>query len=300
MKSKQIILLGPPGSDVEGRSIALAKHWYVPYVSLSALFRQEVIKKTNLGDEIRSFTSENQPVPNDLVMRLVRRRIEQPDMLEGWVLSGFPRSLAQAEAFDELLLKFERPAVEAAYFKVMPGVLINRLTEEGTGESITTIREKLKRFQADVDPLLEHYKQQSRLITINGSRSTAEVMNELSQLGEEETGAARFVRDEAELDSLIAKSPLLVVDCVASWCGPCKLVTPMVDRLAEAFGESAERANGRATVVKLDFDNNRQVAKRFELKGMPSVMFFKGGERVETLTGVKSYQDYCDVVTRLL
>ncbi len=299
MKSKQIILLGPPGSDVEGQAIALAKHWYVPYVSLASLFRQAIIKKSDIGEQIRPYVSEKQPVPDDLVMRLVQRRIEQPDMLDGWVMMGFPRSLAQAEAFDALLLKFERPVVEVAYFKVMTGVLINRLmAEEGAGESVAAIRERLKRCQAEVDPLIEYYRQQSRLVTINGSRSAAEVMNELSSLGEEETGAARFVRDEAELDELIAKETLLVVDCVASWCGPCKLVTPMIDRLAEEFGEASKKQ--RAAVVKLDFDNNRQVAKRFGLKGMPSVMFFKDGERVETLTGVKSYQDYCNVVTRLL
>ncbi|MEL6814441.1 MAG: thioredoxin family protein, partial [Cyanobacteria bacterium J06598_3] len=62
-------------------------------------------------------------------------------------------------------------------------------------------------------------------------------------------------------------------------------VSPLIDQLAENCSDSA-------TVVKLDFDNNRQVAKRFGLKGMPSVMFFKGGELQKTLTGAKSYEAY--------
>ncbi|MEN8445937.1 MAG: thioredoxin family protein [Cyanobacteria bacterium J06555_13] len=109
-------------------------------------------------------------------------------------------------------------------------------------------------------------------------------------------GGARFI-DEAELDDLLntlAKTDsLLVVDCVASWCGPCKQVSPLVDRLAETYRE-------QATVVKLDFDNNRQVAKRFGLKGMPSVMFFKQGELQETLTGMKPYSVYDKALLALL
>ncbi|MEL7354278.1 MAG: thioredoxin family protein [Cyanobacteria bacterium J06560_5] len=112
-------------------------------------------------------------------------------------------------------------------------------------------------------------------------------------MGQEETGAARFLQSEEELDALISQESLLVVDCVASWCGPCKQVSPLIDRLAEEYSD-------RALVMKLDFDNNRQVSKRFGLKGMPSVMFFKQGELQETLTGMKPYSVYDKALSRLL
>ncbi|MEM7062618.1 MAG: thioredoxin family protein [Cyanobacteria bacterium P01_B01_bin.77] len=115
----------------------------------------------------------------------------------------------------------------------------------------------------------------------------------MAELFEEETGAARFIRDESELDSLIEKESLLVVDCMASWCGSCKLVTPLIDQLAEAYSE-------RVNVMKIDFDANKRVPKRFGLKGMPAVMFFKDGELMETLTGVKPYQAYSATLTRFL
>ncbi|MEM8805874.1 MAG: thioredoxin family protein [Cyanobacteria bacterium P01_G01_bin.38] len=102
-----------------------------------------------------------------------------------------------------------------------------------------------------------------------------------------------MIKDEAELNSLLAKESLLVVDCMASWCGSCKLVTPLIDQLADAYGD-------RANVMKIDYDANKQVPKRFGLKGMPAVMFFKDGELVETLTGVKPYQAYSAAVTRYL
>lgn len=277
MKSKQLILLGLPGMDVRGQAIALSQRWRVPYVSVDEL----------LGEAIRQESDFTE------VIRLLRRRVEQPDMWDGWVLVGFPRSLAQAQAFDDLLLKFERPAVEVVYLKVTTGLLINRLSAE-KDESVTAIRQRLMRAQAEIDPLLDYYQQHARLKTINGDRSAAEVTGELSLLGEEETGAARFIQGTAELDSLLAKASLLVVYCIASWCGSCKQVTPLIDRLAEEYDNSG------LEIVKLDFDSNRTVAKRFELKGMPSVMFFAKGKLIETLTGRKAYQEYSAAVARLL
>ncbi len=294
MKSKQIVLLGLPGAEVESRAIALSQRWHVPYVSTRLLLEKAISDASDLGTKASAFIEKGEAIPDELMLRLLRRRVEQPDMMQGFVLTGFPRSASQAEAFDELMTSFELPVVDVAYIKALMGLLINRLVaQEGAGTGVSIVRDRLKRCQEEIDPVIEYYQQQSRVITINGSLSEAEVANALFQLGQEETGAARFVRDEAELDALLTKESALVVDCIASWCGPCKQVSPLIDRLAEEMGD-------RAKVVKLDFDNNRQVAKRFGLKGMPSVMFFKDGALLETLRGVKSYQIYSKSVEKLI
>lgn len=302
MKSKQLILLGPPGAGVEDQASALAKRWYVPCISVDKLWHDEMAKGSDLGGEVEPFVSADEDAPNALVMKLMRRRIEQPDTLDGWVMTGFPQSLAQARAFDELLLKFERPKVGAAYIQAMTGLLINRLTEaEGPGSNVSELRTRLTDYKSQTVPLVDYYQRDSRIVTINGSLSAAEVANELFNLGHEETGAAKFIQGETELDTLLSTESLLVVDCVASWCGPCKQVSPLIDQLAEEYGEAAEGGQPqRAKVVKLDFDNNRQVAKRFELKGMPSVMFFQQGELKETLRGVKSYAEYSETLSQFL
>ncbi len=187
-----------------------------------------------------------------------------------------------------------QPAATVAYLKATTEVLIIRLLNESSEKPpISAIRDRLERFQQSLEPLIEYYQQRSQLATINASLSFAEVASALAQLGQEDTGAAKLIRDEAELDALLSSKPLLVVDCMASWCGSCKQVTPSINKLAEAYGDSV-------TVMKIDFDVNRQITKRFELKGIPAVMFFKNGERLETLTGVKSYQEYSAAVTRLL
>jgi thioredoxin 1 len=104
---------------------------------------------------------------------------------------------------------------------------------------------------------------------------------------------AEFIKDDAEFDTLLATGQILVVDCTATWCGPCKLVAPLIDRLAKEYGD-------RAGIFKLDIDANKAFPKRFGLRSIPAVLFFKAGEKVETIVGVKSYEEFSAAVERLL
>ena len=106
-------------------------------------------------------------------------------------------------------------------------------------------------------------------------------------------GTATFIEDEATFDSLLESETLLVVDCTATWCGPCKLVAPLMDQLANEYSDQVK-------VFKLDLDANRGVATRFKIKSIPAVMFFKQGELVETLIGVKPYETFTSVLDNLL
>ena len=100
MESKQLILLGPPGVGAKTQATALSERWHVPYVSVDELVQVEVAKKSELGEAMKPCVEAGEGVPDALVMRLMRRRFEQPDvMLEGWILEGFPRSLSQAQLF---------------------------------------------------------------------------------------------------------------------------------------------------------------------------------------------------------
>ena len=106
-------------------------------------------------------------------------------------------------------------------------------------------------------------------------------------------GMATFIEDEATFDALLENKSLVVVDCTATWCGPCKLVAPLIDQLANDYGD-------RAQVFKLDLDANYSVAKRFSITSIPAVMFFKQGELVETLVGVKPYETFTEALDKLL
>jgi thioredoxin 1 len=104
---------------------------------------------------------------------------------------------------------------------------------------------------------------------------------------------ATFIADETEFDALLAAEPMLVVDCTASWCGPCKLVAPMMDQLAVDYTD-------RAKVFKLDIDANKLLAKKYAVKSIPAILYFKQGELIETIVGVKPYEDFSDALARCL
>ncbi len=106
-------------------------------------------------------------------------------------------------------------------------------------------------------------------------------------------GTVTFIQDEAAFDGLLAAEPLVVVDCTATWCGPCKLVAPLMDQLAEDYID-------RAKVFKLDLDSNKAIAKRFAIKSIPAVMFFKQGELVETVVGAKPYEEFTSALEKFL
>jgi thioredoxin 1 len=96
---------------------------------------------------------------------------------------------------------------------------------------------------------------------------------------------AAYIQNEAEFDALLKAESLFVVDCTAAWCGPCKLIAPLIDQLAEEYGD-------RVKVLKLDLDANREVAKRYGIRSIPAVMFFNQGEVAETIVGAKKYEEY--------
>jgi thioredoxin 1 len=104
---------------------------------------------------------------------------------------------------------------------------------------------------------------------------------------------AAYIQDEAEFDTLLKGEPLLVVDCTASWCGPCRLIAPLIDQLADEYSD-------RAKVLKLDLDANKPVANRYGIRSIPAVMIFKQGELAETVIGAKPYEDFSNALAKYL
>lgn len=99
--------------------------------------------------------------------------------------------------------------------------------------------------------------------------------------------------EAAEFEVLIAQEPIVVVDFTASWCGPCKLVGPLMDKLGEAL-------EGKAKVVKVDLDKNQPLAKEYSIKSIPAVLIFKDGAVAETMVGVKPYSVFESTVSKYL
>jgi thioredoxin 1 len=98
---------------------------------------------------------------------------------------------------------------------------------------------------------------------------------------------------ENEFDPLLTQEKVLVVDFTATWCGPCRLVSPLMDQLAEEYKD-------RVKVVKVDVDNNKPIFKRFGLRSIPAVLIFKDGELAEKIVGVSPYEQFSTAVEKLV
>ncbi|VEP11542.1 Thioredoxin 1 [Hyella patelloides LEGE 07179] len=98
---------------------------------------------------------------------------------------------------------------------------------------------------------------------------------------------------ENEFDQLITNNDLVVVDYTAVWCGPCRVVAPLMDRLATEY-------QGKAAVVKVDLDKSPDNAKKYGVRSIPTVLIFKNGEVAETLVGKASYEIFSNAVEKQL
>ena len=95
---------------------------------------------------------------------------------------------------------------------------------------------------------------------------------------------APYIQEE-NFDGFIAENSLVAIDFTAPWCGPCRVIAPSIDRLAVEYAD-------RAAVVKIDIEENKSIPKRFEIRSIPAVLFFKNGDLVESFVGKASYEEY--------
>ncbi|MGF1672220.1 MAG: thioredoxin [Rivularia sp. (in: cyanobacteria)] len=98
---------------------------------------------------------------------------------------------------------------------------------------------------------------------------------------------------ETEFETLLKSENILVVDFTATWCGPCRVVAPLIEQLAQEYPEDIK-------VVKIDVDQDKPLAKKYEVRSIPAVLIFKNGELVENLVGAKPYEDFRDAVKKNL
>lgn len=99
---------------------------------------------------------------------------------------------------------------------------------------------------------------------------------------------ANFI-NQNEFEQLIADNKFVVVDYTASWCGPCRMIAPLIDRLAVEYGNSV-------SVVKIDIEKNQDNAKKYEIKDIPAVLVFRDGEVVEKLLGLQTYENFSNIL----
>ncbi|HVQ48808.1 MAG TPA: adenylate kinase [Mycobacterium sp.] len=154
----RLVLLGPPGAGKGTQAQKLSDKLGIPQISTGDLFRGNISQGTPLGVEAKRYLDAGDLVPSELTNKLVEDRIEQPDAADGFILDGYPRSVAQAEAFDEMLTNHNTKLDAVLEFSVSEDELFKRLMARGRADDTEdVIRNRMQVYRDETEPLLEYY-----------------------------------------------------------------------------------------------------------------------------------------------
>jgi adenylate kinase len=186
----QLIFMGPPGAGKGTQAQLLAALWKIPHISTGDILRACVVAKTPLGVKAKSYMDAGELVPDELLMDIVQERMNEPDARAGWILDGFPRTVAQAAFFDKLLCDVGTEGsksgkdcdLRAVNLDVPDNVLVTRLLSRGRqDDNEETIRRRLQVYREQTEPLIEFYSSREQLVAVDGDRDMEVVTAELQQ-----------------------------------------------------------------------------------------------------------------------
>jgi adenylate kinase len=172
----RIVLLGPPGSGKGTQAVRLARRLGVAHVASGEILRANTAEGTRLSRTVRQHMHRGELVPDDIVLALVMERIARPDCRPGFVLDGFPRSVAQAVALDRALDPLGTSLEVALSFDVAQAELLQRLAGRSRADDhAQSIRNRLRVFATATPPLLDYYSHRGVLIRVDASGGVDEV-----------------------------------------------------------------------------------------------------------------------------
>lgn len=165
----RIVLLGPPGAGKGTQAVKLAGKLGIPQISTGDLFRHNIGAGTTLGLEAKKYLDAGDLVPTTLTNALVDDRLDDPDVADGFILDGFPRTVEQAEALHTMLERRGRKLDAVLEFRVPVDVLVQRL--EGRGRADDTedvIRNRMNVYRDETAPLLDYYQAELKTVDAVG------------------------------------------------------------------------------------------------------------------------------------
>lgn len=205
---RNLVLLGPPGAGKGTQAERISELYGIPHVSTGDIFRDNLKRGTELGLKAKEYMDRGELVPDEVVIGIVRDRLAEPDCAEGFVLDGFPRTVAQADALKEMLAGMGKPLQHVLNIQVPDETVVKRLTarhtcracgavyhlifdpprEEGKCDACRgelyvrdddreeTVRARLEEYRAKTQPLIDYYRAEGLLREIDGSASMDEVL----------------------------------------------------------------------------------------------------------------------------
>jgi adenylate kinase len=202
-----IILLGAPGAGKGTQAVMMAEKLKLVQVASGDLFRKALQRETALGKKAKAYMEKGQLVPDEITIQMVLERLAAPDVKNGAILDGFPRTLKQAKALDKALAKQSKAIDRAVYIKVSEGELLKRLggrwicrdcqapyheidsppkvagrcdrcggeLYQRADDKPETVKKRLEVYFKETSPLIDYYKKAGKLLEINGEGDAAAV-----------------------------------------------------------------------------------------------------------------------------
>ena len=204
-----IILFGAPGAGKGTQAKELTKKYEIPQISTGDILRAAIANKTPLGLEAKKLMDEGKLVSDDIVNGLVEARLQEADCEKGFILDGFPRTVAQAEALDGILEKFNKKIEKVIALDVSDDEIIERITgrrvskktgkiyhikynppvdenpedlEQRADDNKETVVKRLEVYNKQTAPVLDYYKKQGKVYTVDGTKKLEEITKDIIEI----------------------------------------------------------------------------------------------------------------------
>jgi adenylate kinase len=189
----RFILLGPPGSGKGTQAQRLVQKHGIVQLSTGEMLRAAVAAGTPVGLQAKDIMAAGGLVPDEIVIGIISDRIDQPDARKGFILDGFPRTVPQAEALDELLKKKHLKLDAVIELRVNESALLDRVEKRAgetraRGEEVRAddtpevLTKRLASYRAQTEPLIHYYSERRKLLTVDGMMAIEHVTREINRI----------------------------------------------------------------------------------------------------------------------
>jgi len=182
-----VVIFGAPGSGKGTQSELIISKYGLHHISTGDILRQEIKKQTELGIIADEYIKAGQLIPDELIINILAEVLDANPKAKGYIFDGFPRTIAQGEALDRLLLERNTSIIAVLNLAVDEKDLLNRLIKRGiesgrTDDNPIVIQNRLEVYRSQTEPLKEYYKKKGKLFNMKGNSSIEEVFEKIVEV----------------------------------------------------------------------------------------------------------------------